>query len=129
MGNNVYEFASDPTGATFTELITPYLPTIGLVLAGTLAGAFTLYNRKRGATEGRAPDVNEIWVRQAEDQRILDIERRARRRLEDMYERLRTVFKVYVMRVTNGGSRELSVSEQEFLNTPPPTVEYNKPQG
>lgn len=128
LGKSVYAFAAE-VAPTFTEAITPYLPTIGLLGAGALAGIFAIYNRKRGATEGRAPDVNEIWLRQAEDQRILDIERRARRHLEDMIERIRTAFKMYIIRVSNGGSTELSLSEQDILNKPVPTVEYTKPQG
>lgn len=108
---------------TFTSAVTPFLPLAGVILGGIIVGLFAMHNRRRGAVENRAPDVNEIWVRQAEDQKLLDLERRLRRLLEDMYRDIRRAFIVYVGRVTTGGSCDLTSEEHELVNKPVPTIE------
>lgn len=114
---------------SFTELVTPWA-TPGLTLVGVLViGAVTLHNRRKGATETRIPDVNEIWIQQAKDARALDLERRARRRLENYADELLRVFRAYVRRVIRGGSPELTKAEQKYHDDSPPTIEIDIPQG
>ena len=106
-------------GLSFTEAITPYLPLIGVLLGGLLIGIFGIWNRRRGAIETRAPDVNEIWQRSEQDHKELDIERSTRRHLEDCVYTLHSVFKSYVDRVRRGGSSELNTKELEIYTTNP----------
>jgi hypothetical protein len=63
----------------FTLVVTPYLPFAGTLLGAAVVGAFAIWNRKRGNVETRAPDVNEIWQKQAHDALELDREYRWRR--------------------------------------------------
>lgn len=114
------------TAQTVTEIVTPYLPFIGTVAGAALVGIFAIWNRKRGAVETRAPDVNEIWQQQAQQSKELDIERRLRRLLEDMYTDLREAFNIYVRRVHRGGNIELTDREARLLNKETPTPENIK---
>lgn len=100
-----------------TLLITPYLPFLGVVAGAILVGIFSLWNRKRGAVETRAPDVNEIWVQQANQSKELDMERKARRRLENLYYDIRRAFLSYVRRVQSGGSMELTSAEKHIIES------------
>ncbi len=111
---------------SFTEAITPYLPLITSVLGFLIVGAFALWNRKRGAIETRAPDVNEIWQKQAADSMALDGERRVRRLLEDMIYELRKLIWDIVGRVHSGGDVTLTTREIEVLNKPLPSVDDKK---
>lgn len=104
-------------GLTFTQLITPYLPLITAIAGSIIIGIVTLWNRKRGAVETRAPDVNEIWQQQASDSKALDFERKLRRRLEDVVYDILNVFKGYVNRVLKGGSVDLNTRELELYKT------------
>lgn len=106
-------------GLSFTEFITPYLPLLSAIAGALLIGIFGIWNRKRGAIETRAPDVNEIWVRSESDHRALDIERKARRALEDIVYRIVQIFKSYVDRVRQGGSTELNTKELEIYKVDP----------
>lgn len=116
---------SNEAGAWFT----PFLPLLGVIAGGIVVGAFAVYNRARGAVETRAPDVNEIWRRQEAQDRALDVERRLRRRLEDLVRDLRRAFQGYVRRVQGGGSTELSHHEQKMFDASVPTIEtIAKPQ-
>lgn len=114
------------TGLNFTEAITPYLPFLGTAVGFIIVGAFAVWNRKRGAIETRAPDVNEIWQKQAADSMALDGERRVRRLLEDMIYELRKLVWDIVGRVHAGGDVTLSTKEIETLNKPLPTVDNKK---
>lgn len=100
---------------SFTALITPYLPLITIVAGGIVVGIFGIYNRKRGAVETRAPDVNAIWVQQENQSRLLDLERRARRRLESMLGQLWSAYVGYVNRVQSGGSMQLTTHEMDIV--------------
>lgn len=115
--------ASNPAEPAITtlEALTPLFPFAGVVVGGLIVGAFQVWNRKRGAIETRAPDVTEIWVRQAADQAELDMERRFRRRVEDLFIQLRSAFQSYVMRVQGGGSTELTTKEAEMFYVQIPT--------
>lgn len=106
-------------GLTFTDFITPYLPLISAVMGAILIGIFGVWNRKRGAVETRAPDVNEIWLKSETDHKALDIERRTRRHLEDLIYRLLAIFRCYVDRVRRGGSTDLNTKELELYNSSP----------
>lgn len=102
--------------STFTEAITPYLPLLGTILGGILIGVFAIWNRRRGAVETRAPDVNEIWQQQALQSKELDAERKQRRHLEDVLRDLLYAFRSYISRVQGGGSVELTTREQKLLD-------------
>lgn len=97
---------------SFTESITPYLPFLGVILGGLIVGAFAIWNRRRGAVETRAPDVNEMWVQTEKDRRI-------RRLFEDLFYTLLTVFRSYVRRVQSGGSTDLTPTEQAVHDREP----------
>jgi hypothetical protein len=114
---------ADPSPTGFTSTIAPYLPVLGLAVAGMLAGIFATYNRKRGNVETRAPDVNEIWQQQAEQSRQLDYERKARRRLEDYAREILHIYRAYVRRVRSGGTVELTSAENRAFDSEPPTTE------
>lgn len=105
----------------FTAIITPYLPLLGTILGGIVIGAFALWNRKRGAVETRAPDVNEIWQQQAYQAKELERERKMRGRLERYVDELLRVFRGYVSRVLAGGNTQLNAHERLFHDTDPPT--------
>lgn len=106
-------------------VITPYLPLIGIIVGGIILGIFNVWNRRRGAEETRAPDVNEIWQQQMIQSQELDTERKWRRRLENYSHELRRVFIGYVRRVLSGGSAELTHHEKVFYDSDPPTSEIN----
>lgn len=113
------------TANNISSIITPYLPLIGIVVGGIIVGAFGVWNRKRGATETRAPDVNEIWQQQIYQSHELDMERKWRRRLENYSHELKRVFVGYVRRVLAGGSTELTHHERVFYDSDPPTSEIS----
>jgi hypothetical protein len=104
---------ADPT---LTEQITPYLPLIGVVFGALIIEGFRLWNRKRGAIETKAPDVNDIWQREERQNKELDIERRMRRRFEDLAGQLWLAFRNYAARVQGGGSTELTSFEQRVID-------------
>jgi hypothetical protein len=110
----------------FTELVTPYLPLIGTVVGAIVVGIFAMWNRRRGATENRAPDVNEIWQQQNSQSRELDLERWLRRALEDFVRDLRRAFHSYVRRVQGGGSTDLAPHEQKMFDADPPSMDKTK---
>ena len=105
----------DELQGSFTVFITPYLPLITVAIGGIIVGVFSVYNRKRGAIETRAPDVNEIWVQQEAQSRLLDEERKGRRRLESMLGQLWSTFVGYVNRVQSGGSMQLTTHEMDII--------------
>lgn len=100
------------TAPTLTEAITPYLPFFGVVAGAILVGAFAVWNRRRGAVETRAPDVNEMWAKQERDARTLDAERAHRRHLENLLDTVLGSFRAYVRRVRHGGSTDLTDRER-----------------
>jgi hypothetical protein len=106
-----------------SSLITPYLPVVGILLGSILVGVFAVWNRRHGAVETRAPDVNEIWKQQAEQSAQLDLERKLRRKLEDYARDLLRTYRSYVWRVRGGGSIELTSHERRFFDIDPPTGE------
>lgn len=116
-------FADSTIG--FSTAITPLLPIFTTVLGGLVVGGFAVWNRRRGATETRAPDVNEIWLRQAQNEIQLDTERRLRRRMEDMFVEIRDAFRGYVNRVQAGGSIELTERERKLYEVGVPTYPTN----
>lgn len=105
----------DELQGSFTVFITPYLPLITVTIGGIIVGVFSVYNRKRGDAEARAPDVNEIWVQQEAPSRLLDEERKGRRRLESMLGQLLCTFVGYVNRVPSGGSMQLTTREMDII--------------
>lgn len=109
----------------FIVQVTPLLPFLGTLLGATVVGAFAVWNRKRGAVETRAPDVNEIWVQQDRQSRELDIERKWRRRLQNYSWEVLAIWRGYVRRVQNGGSADLTPHERLFYDSEPPTEEIN----
>jgi hypothetical protein len=106
-----------------TAIVTPFLPLMGTIIGGVVIGAFAVWNRKRGAVETRAPDVNEIWQQQHYQAEELDREIRIRRRLERYVDELIRVFRGYVRRVQLGGDIHLTNHERLFHDTDPPTSE------
>lgn len=97
---------------TFTEQITPYLPILGTIVGAAVVGGFALWNRRRGATENRAPDVTDMWT---ETEKA-----RSRWRIfEDLFYNVRGHFRAYVLRVQAGGSTELTPAEQAAHDNDP----------
>lgn len=107
-------FAADDLN--FTEQITPYLPVLGTLAGAIVVGIFAIWNRKRGNTETKAPDVNAIWQREERQNRELDSERRLRRRIEDLAGEVWLAFVGYVRRVQSGGPAELTQHEQHLIS-------------
>lgn len=104
--------------ATFTEQITPYLPVLGILAGSLLVGGFSVWNRRRGATETKAPTVNEIWLREERVSRYA-------RRLERYGEFVSVAFKAYVGRVRAGGDSTPTSVEQTALDEDMPTIEQD----
>lgn len=113
------------TATAISQIVTPYLPLLGIIVGGVIVGVFNIWNRKRNAVETRAPDVNEIWQQQIYQSRELDLERKWRRRLENFSHELVKVFRGYVARVQSGGSSDLTHHERLFHDQDPPTSEIN----
>lgn len=107
---------------TFTEAITPFLPLLGIVVGGLIVSLFGVWNRRRGAMENRAPDVNESWVRADSLDKALDQERRLRRLLQDILHDVLRAFRGYVSRAQAGGSVELTTSELKAHSTKVPDI-------
>lgn len=128
----IYEALNLSTIAQINELtmlVTPYLPLLGTIVGGIVIGSFAIWNRKRGAVETRAPDVNEIWVQQQYQASELEKEIKLRRRLERYVDELLRVYRGYVRRVQTGGDIHMSNHERLFYDQDPPTNEINiKPQ-
>lgn len=112
-----------PVVSDFIIQITPLLPFLGTLLGAIVVGAFAVWNRKRGALETRAPDVNEIWNQQDRQSHELDVERKWRRRLQNYSWEVLSIWRGYVRRVQNGGSNELTAHEKLFYDSEPPTEE------
>lgn len=110
-----YLVQSNDVQDSFTAFITPYLPLIITIIGGLIVGGFGIWNRRHGNIETRAPDVNEIWQQQAAEAKELDLERRLRRRLEDLLRELVRVFWLYTGRVQGGGSKELNTQEHKAI--------------
>jgi hypothetical protein len=104
-------------GISLTEQITPFLPLAGVIFGALIIEGFRLWNRKRGAVETKAPDVNDIWQREERQNLVLDAERRLRRRLEDRVGRLWLAFRNYAFRVQGGGATELTAAEQSLIDS------------
>ena len=111
------------TDPTFTEQVTPWLPLIGTIFGAIVVGSFAAWNRKRGATENRTPDVNEIWVQQAADAKALDGERRHRRVLEALGRRVIEPGNVIGADFQNGGDTALNAHEQDIYDTDVPPAQ------
>jgi len=95
---------------TVLEILVPYWPGIVTLIGFFVVGAFAAWNRRRGATETKAPSVAEIWAR---EERVS-----ARNRfLEAFISRVRHAFRSYIARVQAGGSTELNTLEREVLET------------
>ncbi len=109
-------------GLSFTEAITPFLPVLGIVAGGLIVGLFGVWNRRRGATETRAPDVNESWLRVSKLDAALDQERKLRRLLQDVLHDVLLAFRGYVLRAKSGGSLELTTRELKAHDTKVPDI-------
>lgn len=103
--------------------LVPYVPIISVVIAGLIAGAWNIWNRRRGASETKQPTVSDFWNQ-------LRAEERRRQNAERMYEillglyfDLRTAFKVYFRRQQEGGSKDLTESEKDAVDVTPPALE------
>lgn len=114
--------AMNDGGISFTEAITPFLPFLGVIAGAIIVGAFGVWNRRRGATETRAPDVNEAWTRADNLDTALDHERKLRRLLQDLLYEVLSAFHFYVARVKKGGSVELTESERKAHDTKVPNI-------
>lgn len=114
---------------SFSVIVTPYLPLIGTIFGGLIIGIFAVYNRRKGNVETRAPEVNEIWAQQNVQSHQLDMERRLRRKVEDLLYALRKAFKAYVHRVQRGGPTELTPHEIEILQRDVDTSDIDVPKG
>ncbi len=110
--------------------LTTLSPILVVVLGAVIAGLYAAHNRRKGATESRFPDVNEIWSQQAKQSIELDNERKFRRRLEDYSNTLLRLFRGYSVRVLSGGSPQLTAQEKFYIESDPPTAsQHNVPQG
>ena len=94
------------------EGIIPYLPLIVGVLVVAISSGVGVWNRRRGAVENRAPDVNEMWTETEKS-------RRARRFFEDLYFELRMFTHNYVRLVQSGGSTDLTAEERAVYDRDP----------
>lgn len=101
---------------TVTEQLTPYLPVLGVLVGSILVGAFSVWNRRRGASETKAPTVNEIWLREERVSRYA-------RRLERYGEFVSVAFKAYATRVRSGGDPTPTGIEQTALDEDMPSIE------
>ena len=99
-----------------TEWIAPIISASGAAVAALVVGVFAIYNRRRGAIETKAPDVNEIWAREERQNRELDAERRLRRRMETVVGDLWHAFTGYARRVQAGGTTELTPGERHAID-------------
>lgn len=109
----------------FTLILTPYLPLIGTIIGGIVIGAFAVWNRKRGAVETRAPDVNEIWMQQQYQAAELEKEIKLRRRIERWGDEVLRVYRGYVRRVQTGGDIKMTNHERLMYDQDPPSSEIN----
>lgn len=122
----LFELVRAADGVTTpSEIVTPYLPVVGVVLGGIIVGLFTSYNRRKGNVETRAPDVNEIWNQERQVSMELDKERKWRRRIENFSWELTRTFRGYVNRVQAGGDMKLTHHEKLIYDSDPPTSEIN----
>ena len=124
---------------TFAEQIGPFLPFLGVIVGGIIVGGFAVYNRRKGNLEVKVPSVAEVWAKQVEQGKQLDLEVNHRRDLEtkvaglerdvraanrrgDAYaaalEGTRNAFKTYVARIQRGGSNVLTKNEKTSLELP-----------
>lgn len=109
--------------------LTTLSPILVVAIGGIIAGLYAAHNRRKGATESRFPDVNEIWSQQAKQSIELDNERKFRRALEDYANNLLRAFRSYVRRALNGGDLRLSDEEKNLIDGNPPTAsQHNVPQ-
>jgi len=95
---------------TAIESVIPWLPFIGGIAVALIVGAANIWNRRRGATETKAPTVAEIWAR---EERVS----RHNRWLEGLIAKVLAAFRAYVERVQAGGSTELTQFEQRALDS------------
>lgn len=117
------QLTAPSTALSFTEAVTPWIPVMVILLGSVAAGIFGIWNRRRGNIENRAPDVNELWNRQAVQDKQLDLERMLRRSLEDFGGMLRRSFRGYVERVQAGGSSVLTEYERRAYDNPLPRLD------
>lgn len=103
---------------TFNETIGPWLPLIGLIASGLIVGAFSLWNRRHGNVEVKAPSVDEAWERAELANAQLDIERRLRRWFELAFWTVVDAFRGYQHKV----GVELTAAEKNALEATPPVV-------
>lgn len=110
--------------------LTTFTPLLVAVAGAVIAGFYAAHNRRKGATESRFPDVNEIWSQQARQSLELDNERKFRRALEDYANNLLRAFRAYARRALNGGDLRLSEEERNLIDGNPPTAsQHNVPLG
>lgn len=110
----ILTFAEQEIDSNPAEVITPYLPVIGVIAGGLVVGLFSVYNRKKGNVETRAPDVNEIWQQQQYQGRELDRESTFRRMLQSWGYEIVAAFRGYVLRVQSGGTTDLLPHERRL---------------
>ena len=97
------------------EWITPLVSGILTILAGAVAGAFAVHNRRRGNREQREPDVTEAWAE-------ADKARAEKFAWMDWGYDQRGGFKGYArrMQADHGEQAALNDAERAILETPPP---------
>ncbi|MEF2979115.1 hypothetical protein [Subtercola sp. YIM 133946] len=98
------------------DAITPYLPVIGIVAGGIVAGIFMLVRGRSGDSSTKMPTVAEIWHRMDElstkvDDLSLELNKERSARVT-----LRSVFLAYIDRVRAGGTHILTEAEKRALD-------------
>lgn len=103
---------------TFTEMVSPYLPFVGVIFGGLIVGGFAVYNRRKGNIEVKVPTVAEAWGEVRELKKDLAEVERKYRNLIELFDALKALFRGYVERIRRGGSRKLTPQEQAALSLP-----------
>ncbi|RFA14548.1 hypothetical protein B7R21_06275 [Subtercola boreus] len=96
--------------------ITPYLPLIGIMGGGVVAGVFMLARGRSGDSSTKMPTVAEIWKRMDDlstkvDALSIELNKERSARVT-----LRSVFLAYIERVRAGGTHNLTEAEKRALD-------------
>lgn len=118
---------TEAAAGSSAEGIIPYLPYIGMTGVALIGAAVTVWNRRRGATENKAPSVPDAWNRAEQANAELDIERSLRRWFQDAFYNLVREVLAYIRRIRRGGSTEPHAALTEALEATPPKIEQETP--
>jgi len=98
------------------EWLAPSVAGLLALITGVTVAIITVRGGRSSNRENRAPDVTDSW---AEADRARTVAWRAL----DLVFKLRSAFRSYFLRVSAGGSLELTVDERHALEAEPPTLD------